>query len=166
MVMINMGKYKILIVISFLIVSLDQISKAMIVKLITPYTSKTIIPGVFNITHIYNPGGAFGFMAGQSTFVRTILFLVVSTIAIGFIFYFYKNTPKTHPVLASGFALIFGGAIGNMIDRIRLGTVIDFLDFYIKDLHWPAFNIADSAISVGMAIFLFHLVFKKMPLEY
>jgi signal peptidase II len=163
--MINMGKYKILIIISFLIVTFDQISKAIIVKFITPYTSKAIIPGVFNITHIYNPGGAFGFMAGQSALVRTMLFLVVSTIAIGFIFYFYKNTPKTHPVLSSGFALIFGGAIGNMIDRIRLGTVIDFLDFYIKDLHWPAFNIADSAISVGMAIFLFHLVFKKIPLE-
>jgi len=163
--MINMGKYKILVIISFLVIVFDQISKAIIVKLIMPYTSKIIIPGVFNITHIYNPGGAFGFMAGQSTLVRTILFLVVSTIAIGFIFYFYKNTPKTHPVLASGFALIFGGAIGNMIDRIRLGTVVDFLDFYIKGLHWPAFNIADSAISVGMAIFLFHLVFKKMPLE-
>lgn len=163
--MINMGKYKILVIISFLVIVFDQISKAIIVKLITPYTSKIIIPGVFNITHIYNPGGAFGFMAGQSTLVRTILFLVVSTIAIGFIFYFYKNTPGTHPVLASGFALIFGGAIGNMIDRIRLGTVVDFLDFYIKGLHWPAFNIADSAISVGMAIFLFHLVFKKMPLE-
>lgn len=161
----TMGKYKILIIISFLIVASDQITKAMIVRLITPYTSKTIIPGMFNITHIYNPGGAFGFMAGQSTLVRTILFLIVSAIAIGFIFYFYKSTPKTHPVLASGFALIFGGAIGNMIDRIRLGTVVDFLDFYIKDLHWPAFNIADSAISVGMAIFLFHLVFKKMPLE-
>jgi len=163
--MINMGKYKILVIISFLVIVFDQISKAIIVKLIMPYTSKIIIPGVFNITHIYNPGGAFGFMAGQSTLVRTILFLVVSTIAIGFIFYFYKNTPKTHPVLASGFALIFGGTIGNMIDRIRLGTVVDFLDFYIKGLHWPAFNIADSAISVGMAIFLFHLVFKKMPLE-
>lgn len=163
--MINMGKYKILVIISFLVIVFDQISKAIIVKFITPYTSKIIIPGVFNITHIYNPGGAFGFMAGQSTLVRTILFLVVSTIAIGFIFYFYKNTPKTHPVLASGFALIFGGAIGNMIDRIRLGTVVDFLDFYIKGMHWPAFNIADSAISVGMAIFLFHLVFKKMPLE-
>lgn len=163
--MINMGKYKILVIISFLVIVFDQISKAIIVKFITPYTSKTIIPGVFNITHIYNPGGAFGFMAGQSILVRTILFLVVSTIAIGFIFYFYKNTPPTHPVLASGFALIFGGAIGNMIDRIRLGTVVDFLDFYIEGLHWPAFNIADSAISVGMAIFLFHLVFKKMPLE-
>jgi len=163
--MINMGKYKILIIVSFLIVLFDQVSKVIIVKLITPYSSMIVIPGVFNITHIYNPGGAFGFMSGQSLLVRTILFLVVSTIAMGFIFYFYKNTPETHPLLASGFALIFGGAIGNMIDRIRLGTVVDFLDFSIKDLHWPAFNIADSAISIGMAIFLFHLIFKKMPLE-
>jgi len=160
-----MQKYRKLIVISLLIVISDQASKLMVIKLITPYSSVAVIPGFFNITHIYNPGGAFGFMSGQSLLIRTIMFLFISTIAIGFIFYFYKNTPGTHPVLASGFALIFGGAIGNMIDRIRLGTMIDFLDFYIKGLHWPAFNVADSAISVGMAIFLFHLVFKKLPFE-
>ena len=160
-----MGKYKILTVVSLLIVVSDQVSKAVIVKLITPYHSVTVIPGLFNLTHIYNPGGAFGFMSSQSLLVRTVIFLVVSTIAIGFIFYFYKNTPSTHPFLASGFALIFGGAIGNVIDRIRMGTVVDFLDFYIMDLHWPAFNIADSAISIGMGIFLYHLVLKKMPFE-
>lgn len=160
-----MQKYRKLIVISLLIVISDQASKLMVIKLITPYSAVAVIPGFFNITHIYNPGGAFGFMSGQSLLIRTIMFLFISTIAIGFIFYFYKNTPGTHPVLASGFALIFGGAIGNMIDRIRLGTVVDFLDFYIKGLHWPAFNVADSAISVGMAIFLFHLVFKKLPFE-
>jgi signal peptidase II len=75
----------------------------------------------------------------------------------------YKKTPATHPLLASGFALIFGGAIGNLIDRVRFGKVIDFLDFFIGNLHWPAFNIADSAISVGITIFAVHLVLKKMP---
>ena len=79
------------------------------------------------------------------------------------ILYFYKNTPKKYSMLATGFALILGGALGNLIDRIRLGEVVDFLDFYIGSYHWPAFNVADSAISVGVAILLFHLVFKKMP---
>lgn len=64
-------------------------------------------------------------------------------------------------MLASGLALIFGGAIGNLIDRIRYGKVIDFLDFYIKDLHWPAFNIADSAVSIGAVIFIYHLILKR-----
>jgi signal peptidase II len=66
-------------------------------------------------------------------------------------------------LLATGFAMIFGGAIGNLVDRIRFGKVVDFLDFYIGNLHWPAFNVADSAVSVGIAIFIFHLLFKKMP---
>jgi signal peptidase II len=65
--------------------------------------------------------------------------------------------------LAAAFALIFGGAIGNLIDRVRFGMVIDFLDFYAGKLHWPAFNIADSAITIGIGIFLYHLIFKKMP---
>jgi signal peptidase II len=59
--------------------------------------------------------------------------------------------------------MILGGAIGNLIDRIRFGKVVDFLDFYIGDLHWPAFNVADSAISIGITIFIFHLLFKKLP---
>jgi signal peptidase II len=84
-------------------------------------------------------------------------------VAVGLIFYFYKKTPTEHSWLTAAFALIFGGAIGNLIDRIRFGMVIDFLDFYVGNLHWPAFNIADSAISIGIGIFLYHLIFKKMP---
>jgi len=102
-------------------------------------------------------------MAHQSSNVRNLLFLFISFLAICFIFYFYKNTPKTHPWLAAGFALILGGAIGNLIDRLRFGKVVDFLDFYIGSYHWPAFNVADSAITVGVSIFLIHLLFKKMP---
>ncbi len=157
------AKYKKLLIIAILIVGLDQITKAVVVASMKLYQSVTVIPGFFNLTYIHNPGGAFGFMAGQSQTIRTLLFIVVSILAVGFILYFYKNTPDSHPMLAMGFALIFGGAIGNLIDRIRMGTVIDFLDVYIQHLHWPAFNVADSAISVGMAIFIFHLLFKKMP---
>jgi signal peptidase II len=88
---------------------------------------------------------------------------LLSSLAVCVIFYFYKNTPRTHAFLASGFALIFGGAIGNLIDRIRFGKVVDFLDVYIVTYHWPAFNVADSAITVGMIVFVFHILFKKMP---
>jgi signal peptidase II len=161
--MADMSKYKKLAVIAGLVVVFDQITKLIISNNMHLYQSITVVPGLFNITHIHNPGGAFGFMAGQSPAIRTLLFLVVSVFAVGFIFYFYANTPRTHPWLASGLALIFGGAIGNLIDRARMGKVIDFLDVYIRQLHWPAFNIADSAITVGMGIFIFHLMFKKMP---
>ncbi len=156
-------KYGKLAGVAGLVMIFDQISKAAIYKTLSLYQSISVIPGFFNITHIHNPGVAFGFMANHNSSFLSMIFLAVSAVALMLILYFYKNTPKTHPMLATGFALIFGGALGNMIDRIRFGKVVDFLDFYIKDLHWPAFNIADSAISVGVAIFLFHLVFKKLP---
>lgn len=157
------GKYTKLAVISGLVAILDQITKVIILKNISLHHSVTVIPRFFNITHIHNPGGAFGFMASQNSSVRNLLFLFLSSLAVCFVFYFYKNTPRTHPLLATGIALIFGGAIGNLIDRIRFGKVVDFLDFYIGTYHWPAFNVADSAITVGIIIFIFHILFKKMP---
>ncbi len=142
---------------------MDQISKAIILKTLPLYQSVEVIPGFFNLTHIHNPGGAFGFLADQTSTLRHFVFLIVSLLAIGLIFYFYKKTPQSHPWLASGFALIFGGAIGNIIDRLRLGEVVDFLDFYIGRWHWPAFNVADSAVTIGIFIFIYHMVLKKLP---
>jgi len=157
------GQYTKLAVISGLVIILDQITKIFILKTLPLYHSITIIPGFFNITHIHNPGGAFGFMAHQNSSLRSFLFILLALIAVCLIFYFYKSTNRTHPFLASGFALILGGAIGNLIDRIRFGKVVDFLDFYVHSYHWPAFNVADSAITVGVTIFIFHLLFRKMP---
>jgi signal peptidase II len=82
---------------------------------------------------------------------------------MGLIVYFYRSTPRTYPYLAAALALIFGGAVGNLIDRLRLNEVVDFLDFYIGSVHWPAFNVADSAITVGITIFITHVVLGKMP---
>lgn len=157
------AKYIRLVGVAGIIVAVDQITKALILKSMPLYHSVTVIPGFFNLIHIQNPGGAFGFLANQSSGLRTIVFLFISSLAVGLVFWFYKTTPKTHPWLATAFAMIFGGAIGNLIDRIRFGKVIDFLDFYLGDLHWHAFNIADSAISIGIAVFIFHLLFKKLP---
>jgi signal peptidase II len=157
------NKYFKLFIIAGAIAVADQITKLVILETLPLYDSVLVIPGFFNLTHIQNPGGAFGFMANYRSNLHHVMFLAISTMALCLIFYFYKNTPRTHPFLAMGFALIFGGAVGNLIDRIRFGKVVDFLDFYIGDLHWPAFNIADSAVSVGIAIFLYHLIFKKIP---
>ena len=157
------AKYSRLAAVAGSIVIFDQATKAVVLKQMPLYHSISVIPGFFNLTHIHNPGGAFGFMSRQSSHVRNLLFLFISSLAVCFIFYFYKNTPKTHPLLATGFALILGGAVGNLIDRFRFGKVVDFLDFYLGTYHWPAFNVADSAISIGVCIFLVHLLFKKMP---
>jgi signal peptidase II len=157
------NKYIKLVVFAGIIVLLDQVTKALIIDHISFNQTIPVMRGFFNITHIHNPGGAFGLMADLSPALRSIIFLFISSLAVGLIFYFYKKTPSNYPWLAAAFALIFGGAIGNLIDRLRFGFVIDFLDFYIGNLHWPAFNVADSAISVGIGIFVFHLLFKKMP---
>lgn len=157
------SKYISLAVIAGIIIAVDQITKALIFNYLPLHDSISVIPGFFNITHIHNPGGAFGFLAHQGQHVRTLVFLFISSLAVCLVFWLYKKTPASHPILASGLALIFGGAIGNLIDRVRFGKVIDFLDFFIGNLHWPAFNIADSAISIGITIFALHLVFKKMP---
>ena len=156
-------KYIRLAVIGGCVVIVDQITKLLILKHLPFNQNITVIAGFFDIVHINNPGGAFGLLASLSPQWRTIIFLFVSSLAVGLILYFYIKTPQSHPWLAAGFALIFGGAIGNLIDRLRFGFVIDFLDFYIAKYHWPAFNIADSAITVGLTIFVIHIVLRKMP---
>ena len=155
------NKYIRLALIAATIIGLDQITKALILFHVPLHKTMPVIPGLFNITHIQNPGGAFGFMANQGPGLRSVLFLFVSAIAIGVILYFYKTTPGKEKWLTSALSLIFGGAIGNFIDRIRFGQVVDFLDFYVHDLHWPAFNVADSAITVGITIFIFQILFKS-----
>ncbi len=157
------NKYIKLLIFAGVIILFDQLSKALIIRLVPLHQVIPVLKGFFNITHIHNPGGAFGLMANLSPALRSLIFLFISSLAVGLIFYFYKKTPSNYPWLAASFALIFGGAIGNLIDRVRFGTVVDFLDFYVGNLHWPAFNVADSAISAGIAIFVFHLIFKKMP---
>jgi len=151
-------KYIKLAVVAGLVVLADQFTKFLILKYLPYHQSITVIAGFFDITHIHNPGGAFGLMANMSATIRTVIFLFASSVAVGLIFYFYKKTPPTYSFLATGFALIFGGAIGNLIDRARLGIVVDFLDVYLGQYHWPVFNIADSAITVGIFIFGFHLL--------
>ena len=157
------NKYLKLAVIAGFVVILDQVTKALILHYLPLHQNIAVIPGLFDITHIHNPGGAFGFMSGVSSKLRSIIFLFISSLAVGLIFYFYKKTPPSLPWLAAAFALIFGGAIGNLVDRLRFGVVVDFLDFYIGNWHWPAFNIADSAITIGIIIFIVHLLFKKIP---
>lgn len=152
------NKYTKLAIIAGAIIILDQITKALILKYLPLHQTIPVIPGFFNITHIQNPGGAFGFMANQGPGLRSALFLFVSAIAIGVIFYFYKTSSANDKWITTSLSLIFGGAIGNLIDRIRLGQVVDFLDFYIKNLHYPSFNVADSAVTIGVSLFIIQAI--------
>ena len=157
-------KYLRFSIIGFGVVLLDQVTKILVMHYMPLHDSITIIPGFFSLTHVHNPGGAFGFMAQNSSPLRHWLFLLAAIFALGMILYFYHQTPRSHPFFGFALALIFGGAIGNLIDRLRFGEVIDFLDVYVGYLHWPTFNVADSAVTVGVIIFLSHVITKKMPL--
>ena len=156
-------KYFNFVCVAGLMIILDQLTKEMIQYNLPLYNNIVVIPGFFNITHIHNPGGAFGFLASQNSIFRDMFFIMFSILALCVLLYLFQKTPKTYPVLSLGFAFIFGGAAGNLIDRIRFGKVVDFIDLYIGDMHWPAFNIADSGITVGIFIFIYYMLFKELP---
>lgn len=160
----NKNKYLKFGAVAIAIVVFDQISKWIIIQTILLHDVYPVIPGLFNLVHIYNPGSAFGLFADYHNIFRNIFLLTASVVALCLILYLHHNVPEKYPILSIGFSLIFGGAIGNMIDRIRWGHVIDFIDIYIGSFHWPAFNVADSAITIGMLIFAFYMLFRKIPI--
>jgi len=157
------NRYVKLLIIAGMVCILDQATKVLVVATIAVYDTIPVIPGFFNLTHIYNPGGAFGFLSRSTSELRHLFFLVSSFAAMGLIVFLYVKTPPNQRLLELSLALILGGAFGNIIDRIRIGKVIDFLDVYIKNLHWPAFNVADSAITIGICLFIYHLLFIELP---
>jgi signal peptidase II len=152
-----------LVLVSSGIVLVDQVTKKLIVAALDLHKRIVVIDNFFNIIHVLNPGGAFGFFASQSEGMRRFIFLFLSSMVAAFICWFYTRIARTHVFLSYGLALIFGGAVGNLIDRFRYGHVVDFLDFYVGTAHWPAFNVADSAITIGMAILIYHVVCNKIP---
>ncbi|WP_022668651.1 signal peptidase II [Desulfospira joergensenii] len=152
-----------LVLVSGGVVLADQVTKALISLYLPLNAQVVVIENFFNISHVLNPGGAFGFFADQPLWIRKIVFLFLSSLVALSVLWFYKRTAKALVFLSYGLALIFGGALGNLIDRFRYGKVVDFLDFYIGTAHWPAFNVADSAISIGMVILVYHVVLNKIP---
>lgn len=140
-------------VVLFIVVS-DQITKLWIVRNFNLYESLEVVPGFFSLTYITNKGAAFGFLSGDHAAWRQIFFVTVGFGALAFMAYAFKQFKEQGAIFAYALSLIAGGAIGNLIDRLRLGSVVDFLDFYVNNHHWPAFNVADSAITVGVCLFL------------
>lgn len=135
------------------VVALDQLSKLLIVNSFALYESRELIPGFFSLTYLTNKGAAFGFLASQTGAWRHSLFLGLGAVALVVIVVAWLRLRQAHPWYAISLPLIAGGALGNLIDRVRLGAVVDFLDVYVGTHHWPAFNVADSAICVGVAAF-------------
>ncbi|MBW1989560.1 MAG: signal peptidase II [Deltaproteobacteria bacterium] len=145
------------------VVALDQATKFIVARYMTLHSSIPVIPGFFNITYLYNTGGAFGLFAESAPWVRMALFLGLSLAAAGLVVYLYFQTPPEERLFSAALCLILGGAVGNLIDRFRTGMVLDFLDLYASGRHWPAFNVADMAVSGGVAILAVLFVLKKDP---
>lgn len=143
---------------TLLFLVLDQITKQYVANTMSLYDSINVLP-FFNITYVHNLGAAFSFLADQSGWQRWFFAAIAAIASVVFTVWLAK-TPRSNKILGIGFALMLSGALGNLIDRVALGYVIDFLDFYVGDKHWPAFNVADSAIFVG-AIFMIVDSFKS-----
>lgn len=137
---------------SLLALVLDQITKQMVVSSMELYQSIEVMP-YFNLTYVHNTGAAFSFLSDAGGWQRW-LFTAIAIGVSGLIIWWLKQTEKEQILLPVAFALILGGAIGNLYDRLAYGYVIDFLDFYYKGWHWPAFNFADSAIFLGAALLI------------
>ena len=153
-------RYAFFFIILVAVLTLDQWTKFYIDSVMSLHDSFPLIKGLFNITYVRNPGAAFGFLANASPAFRSIFFISVTVIAIVLILYFVAKNRRADLLLISSLSLILSGAVGNLIDRVRFGEVIDFLDVYLGSYHWPAFNVADSAISIG-AVLLILEMFKK-----
>lgn len=140
--------------IAAMVIVLDQFTKLWVVREFLPFEHREVIPGLFDLVYLTNTGAAFGILAGQPTVFRQVFFVGVALAALVILFFSYRHFQKQGMIFVHAIGLIAGGALGNLIDRLRLNAVIDFLDFYVKGHHWPAFNVADSAITVGVGLFL------------
>ncbi len=139
----------------------DQLTKFIVDRTMPLHHSIPVIENLFNLTYIRNAGAAFGFLAGSAAAFRLPFLIVFSLVAIGFVVAMLRRLPDQETGLITALAFILGGAGGNLIDRFAYGEVIDFLDFYWRGYHWPAFNVADSFISVGVCITVFYLAKAK-----
>jgi signal peptidase II len=151
----------IFIVGAVLIVTLDQITKAAIVGKFFIHESYTVFDGFFNLVYVMNPGAAFGFLANTSETFRYFFFFGITALVILLIIYYIITSKSENMLYLISLTLIFSGAVGNLIDRIRYGAVVDFLDFYIHTWHWPAFNVADSSISLGAVLMIFGMIVER-----
>ncbi|MGA1869264.1 MAG: signal peptidase II [bacterium] len=146
--------YSFLVIIG--LIAIDQVTKYLVRTYMYIGQSICIIPGYFNLVYVMNPGGAFGFWADKSHYFRAFFFFIIGLLAIVILIIIYFD-PSYGILTRIGIVLLLSGAIGNIIDRIRWRMVVDFLDFYWRSFHWPAFNVADTAISIGMGLFLLEL---------
>jgi signal peptidase II len=138
--------------------ALDQATKVLVMDNLPLGGRVPLIPGFLNLVHIHNKGAAFGLLSGWSAEFAWLFFVIITALVLGVLGYLLWRLPEDHWPAALGYSLILTGALGNLIDRIRLGEVVDFIDVYWGRYHWPAFNVADSLVCVGAAVLVWVII--------
>ncbi|MFZ5827406.1 MAG: signal peptidase II [Bacillota bacterium] len=141
------------IIIALVVLALDQYTKWLVLTRMTLHEEIPVIAGFFSLQFVYNPGAAFGMLANQRWF-----FVIVTLIAVGGILYYLRRPEAQHWLARFSLGILLGGAVGNLIDRLRFGQVVDFLLFYWRDYYFPNFNVADIGITVGVGGLVLHLL--------
>jgi signal peptidase II len=155
-------RYNLLLGVAGLVVLIDQVTKIWVDKTLRLYESRPILPGFLDLHYIRNTGAAFGFLSGSHEDFRIPFFILVSSAAIGIILFLFHKLEESEVMMPLALSLVLGGALGNLIDRIRLGEVIDFILLHYKAFHWPAFNVADIGITAGVGLLVLRIfLFEK-----
>ena len=137
------------------VVILDILTKSAVVNLLPLHQVRSVIPGFFNLVHIRNRGMAFGIFNTAAGSWKDPILVLFPLLAVAGILWILFRYPKVTPGMAVALGAILGGALGNLLDRLRFREVVDFLEFYWRGFHWPAFNVADSAITVGVGFLVY-----------
>ena len=147
------GKWRYLLI-SLAVLLLDQWSKWLVEVHLSNHASITVIEGLLDFTHVLNTGVAFGLFASRGNVTATAVLTLLGLAALLFVGYYFLAVPRRDRMLLVALALIMGGAVGNLLDRIANGAVTDFVDFYFGTYHWHTFNVADAAITVGIGLMI------------
>ena len=154
-------KARLVCLLLIVIVLLDQATKMIVDRMLPLHQSVPVVENFFSLTYIRNTGAAFGLLAEANELFRRGFLIAFSLAAIGFIILMLRRLSESEKALTVALGFILGGAVGNLIDRLIYGEVIDFLDFYWSGYHWPAFNVADSFITVGVLLIMYRLATSK-----
>lgn len=146
---------------ALLLAGLDQWAKYLAVSYLSAFTPQVVIDHFFQLILVKNRGAAFGLMSGMEDPARSTIFGIISVFAFVVVIYVYRSRPPGSWMVPISVCLILGGATGNIIDRVRLGHVVDFLDFFVSGYHWPTFNVADSCITVGVTVLMIQMFLEE-----
>jgi signal peptidase II len=151
--------------VSLAVLVLDQWTKGVVMRTFQVHESREVVSGLFDLTYVQNSGAAFGLFASVDSSVKAIVLNSVAVLVFLIVSAYALRSSHKSIRLQVGLALILGGAVGNLLDRVRFTYVVDFLDFSISGHHWPAFNVADSAICVGVALLFLDMLQKEEEAE-